>query len=216
MPGIDFFDVDHTITRRSSGARFIAAAIRQRLLPLRLLAIIPYYAFTYRYGLYRPRGYAGGFPYLRGVRRSELEAAAQLSFERGLKHDVYPEALSLIKERKSQGKTVALATSSLDFIVMPLAEYLGVEIVLATSFEFRDGMCTGMIRGAPLFRQEKRRRVLEYVNQSGVPRHECSFYSDSIYDLPLLEDVGNPVAVNPDFKLRRIAKTRNWSILDFA
>ena len=216
MPGIDFLDVDHTLTRRSSGARFVSMAIRRHIAPLRLLAIVPYYALTYRLGFFRLREYGAGFPYLSGMKKTVLESVARESFEQGLRGDVYPGAIALVEERKRLGRKLALATSSLDFIVRPLAEFLGIDLILATSLEYRDGICTGMIHGAPLFRQEKQRRVLAYIGQSGARREDCSFYSDSIYDLPLLEEVGNPVAVNPDFRLRRIAQRRNWSIMDFA
>ena len=63
--GIDFFDVDHTLTRRSSGARFIVAAIRRRVLPRYLLFIMAWYSLTYRLGLFKPGEYGEGFPHLK-------------------------------------------------------------------------------------------------------------------------------------------------------
>ena len=217
MAGFDFFDVDHTITRTSSGARYIMLAIRKRVLPLRLLFIVPYYSMTYRLGMFRLRNYSGGFPYLKGLRRDTLESIAHESFEAHLKDDVFPQAVALIKERQSAGRRVVLATSSVDIIVKPLAEYLGVKEVIATTLEFTDGVCTGqVIGGTPLFRAEKRRHVEEFVSASGARMQDCSFYSDSIYDLPLLKEVGEPVAVNPDFRLRKHAQARGWKIFDFS
>ena len=109
-----------------------------------------------------------------------------------------------------------LATSSLDIIVEPLAQYLHVDGVLATSLEFEDGTCTGRFSGMPMFRREKKERVLSFIAGEGVSAGECSFYSDSIYDLPLLEAVGRPVAVNPDFRLRWIARRRGWPIRELS
>ncbi len=215
MAGIDFFDVDHTITRRSTGARFITLAIRRGILPARLLAILPYYTFTYRLGVFRLRKYAEGFPYLCGVAKRDLEDVARECFQTYLRTDVFPQAVSLIEEKKKSGRRVVLATSSLDIIVKPLAEFLGVSATIATALEFNDGVATGMVKGVPMFRREKRSRVLEFISEAGEKRADCSFYSDSIYDLPLLEEVGDPVAVNPDFRLRRIARRRNWRIIDF-
>ncbi len=216
MPGIDFFDVDHTLTRRSSGSRFISLAIRKRVLPLRLLFIVPYYAFTYRLGVFRLRAYSDGFPYLRGVGRKVLEEIARESFETKLRGDVFAQAVSIIEEKKRKGRRVVLATSSLDIIVKPLADFLGVADIIATRMEFIDGICTGKVAGAPMFRHEKRGRVLEFISKYTEDKRNCSFYSDSIYDLPLLEEVGFPVAVNPDFRLRKVARRRNWPIAAFS
>ncbi|MGA2974260.1 MAG: HAD family hydrolase [Spirochaetia bacterium] len=216
MSGIDFFDVDHTLTRRSSGGRFVALAMRKKVAPRRLLFVLPWYALTYRLGVFRLRAYDDGFPYLRGIQRETLEGLARESFANALKDDLFPGGVSLVRRLRAEGRRVMLATSSLDFIVAPVAEHLGVDGVLATALEFKDGVCTGRLGGVPMFRREKKDRVLAYLADQGVPASECSFYSDSIYDLPLLESVGRPVAANPDWRLRRIARRRGWPIMDLS
>ena len=216
MPGFDFFDVDHTLTRRSSGGRFVALAMRRKIIPLRLLFVIPWYSFTYKLGVFRLRKYERGFPYLRGMQRSSLEEIARESFETRLKNDLFAGAIALVARLKAEGRHVVLATSSIDFIVQPLAEHLGVEGVLATTLEFVGGVCTGRFIGMPMFRREKKNRVLAFCAAERVDPRECTFYSDSIFDMPLLEEVGRPVAVNPDFRLRRIARRRGWTIIELA
>ncbi len=216
MPGIDFFDVDHTLTRRSSGARFLVLALRRKVLPLRLLLVVPWYSLTYKLGLFRLRDYVEGFPYLRGIEQSLLEKMAEDSFEGWLKGDLFEEAVTLVRKRRAEGRRVVLATSSIDFIVAPLAAHLGVDGMLATTLQFEDGVCTGRIVGTPMFRREKKNRVLAHLAAEGVDASECSFYSDSIYDLPLLEVVGRPVAVNPDIRLRGIARRRGWLIVNLS
>lgn len=216
MPGIDFFDVDHTLTRRSSGTRFVGLAMRRKVLPLRLLLVMPWYSVMYKLGLFKMRDYVDGFPYLRGIQQSTLEKIAEDSFESRLKGDLFEEAVVLVRQRRAEGRRVILATSSIDFIVAPLAAHLGVDGILATTLQFEDGACTGRIVGTPMFRREKKNRVLAYLAAEGVAASECSFYSDSIYDLPLLEEVGRPVAVNPDFRLRRIARGRGWPIVNLS
>jgi HAD superfamily hydrolase (TIGR01490 family) len=216
MEGIDFFDVDHTLTRRSSGGRFVALAMRRRILPLRLLLVVPWYSFTYKLGVFRLRKYEEGFPYLCGMKRSALEDIARESFETRLKNDLFAGAIALVRRLREEGRHVVLATSSIDFIVQPLADYLGVAGLLATTLEFSDDVCTGGFVGVPMFRREKKDRVLAYCAAQGVDPRECSFYSDSIYDMPLLEEVGRPVAVNPDFWLRRKARRRGWTIIEMA
>jgi HAD superfamily hydrolase (TIGR01490 family) len=214
MEGIDFFDVDHTLTRRSSGGRFIMRAMRRGVAPVRFLFLLPWYAFTYRLGIFHMQEYGAGFPYLRGIRRDSLEGLARESFDAVLKGDLFPEVESLVRRLLAEGRRVMLATSSLDLIVAPLAEYLGVKGILATALEFTDGACTGRLDGVPMFRGMKRERVLAYMAEHGVSPAESSFYSDSIYDLPLLESVGHPVAVNPDWRLRRVARERGWPVME--
>lgn len=214
--GIDIFDVDHTLTRRSSGSRFVLLAMRRGVLPRRLLIAIGWFSLMYRLGIMRLRARESGLPYLRGVRRDILESIARESFERWLKADIFPSAARLVQTLHGEGRRVVLATSSIDFIVAPLARHLGIDGVLATTFEFRDGICTGRLVGNPMFRGQKKEAVLSWLRKQGVPPEACSFYSDSSYDLPLLEAVGRPVAVNPDRRLRRIARTRGWPIMELA
>lgn len=214
MAGIDFFDVDHTLTRRSSGARFVSLAMRRGIIPRRILLVMPWYSFAYRLGVFRLKDYKAGFPYLRGITRSTMEEIARESFEWRLRADIYKDAVRLIEERRRNGRKIALASSSLDFIILPLAGFLGIETVIATRLEFdRDTTCTGRVAGVPMFRREKKRRVLEYIRAHGEDPRECSFYSDSIFDVPLLEAVGYPVAVNPDFRLRKVARQKGWPIM---
>jgi HAD superfamily hydrolase (TIGR01490 family) len=212
--GIDFFDVDHTLTRRSSGGRYVALAMRRGVLPRRLLFAIAWFSVTYHLGIIRLSAREEAIPYLRGLRRDTLEEIAQETFRRWLKDDIFPGALDLVRRLHDEGRRVMIATSSVDFIVAPLAAYLGIDGVLATSLEFQDGICTGKMVGAPMFRGEKKNAVLGYLAENGTSAADCSFYSDSAYDLPLLESVGKPVAVNPDSRLRRVARARGWPIID--
>jgi len=214
--GIEFFDVDHTIIRCSSGVRFISAAIRRKLFPRRLLLLLPWYSITYRLGILYVGSYEKEFPLFRGLSRDDFQRIAEDSFRSKMLSDIHPQAARLIAGLKAAGRKVYLATSSLDLIVAPLARHLGVDGVIATALEFKDGVCTGRYAGEPLFHGGKRIRVLRFMKEAGVDAADCSFYSDSVYDLPLLDAVGRPVAVNPDFRLRRLACKRGWEILKFS
>ena len=210
----DLFDVDHTITRHSTTSRFMMRAIARGIVPVRFAAAIPWYGLAYRLGLLRFRNDDEAFPALQGASRADLETLAAETFERRVRGDLNPKVERLIRQHLAAGRRVVFATSSLDLIVAPLAAHLGVRDVIATRLEFEDGIATGRVAGRPLFWDEKRRRVLAFIREAGGDPRRCSFHSDSIYDLPLLEEVGEPVAVNPDFRLRRIATRRAWPIID--
>jgi HAD superfamily hydrolase (TIGR01490 family) len=210
----DFFDVDHTITRHATAGRFMMRAIARGLAPWPIALALPWYGLAYRLGILRFGERVDIVGSLRGVSRTDLEALARETFEQRVRCDLNPSVVRLIRERMADGRRVVLATSTLDIIVAPLAVYLGVRDVIATTLEFVDGAATGRVAGRPLIWDEKRRRVLEFIREARADPRRCSFHADSIYDLPLLEAVGEPVAVNPDFRLRRIARRRLWPIID--
>ncbi len=211
---LDFFDVDHTITRHATAGRFMMRAIARGLAPWPIALVLPWYGIAYRLGLLRFKDRVDMLGPLRGVPRADLEALARETFEQRVRGDLNPSVERLIRERLAAGRRVVLATSTLDIIVAPLAAHLGVRDVIATTLEFEDGIATGRVAGRPLFRREKRIAVLAFIREADDDPRRCSFHSDSINDLPLLEEVGEPVAVNPDFRLRRIAARRGWPIID--
>ena len=211
---IAFFDVDHTLLRGSSARHFLLAGIRRRLFPLSSLWYLPRLYLRFWLGRLEAGSPVWEFPLLRGLSRGRLEELAQESFA-ALRRDLRPRSAALVARLQAEGWQVVFATTSLDLIVAPLARHLGITEVLASRLEFSDGTATGRFEGPPLLKEEKKRRVLEFLRARGERPENCAFYSDSILDLPLLEAVGRPVAVNPDARLACSARRRGWSILRF-
>jgi HAD superfamily hydrolase (TIGR01490 family) len=111
----------------------------------------------------------------------------------------------------------AVVTATNAFVTAPIARELGVSHLIACEVEMRDGYYTGLPIGVPSFREGKITRVetwLAGLGQSFADFEETWFYSDSLNDLPLLERVSHPVAVNPDQTLRTHAQTQGWPIID--
>ncbi|MSQ50245.1 MAG: HAD family hydrolase [Betaproteobacteria bacterium] len=111
---------------------------------------------------------------------------------------------------------VVIATATNRFITEPIAQELGVEHLIATEPEMRNGRFTGRVAGTPSLREGKVTRVLEWLATRGQALEgfeESWFYSDSINDRPLLERVSHPVVVDPDARLRSLANMRNWEII---
>jgi HAD superfamily hydrolase (TIGR01490 family) len=213
---IAFFDVDHTITSGSTGRRFAEMAVLQGILKLRHLALIPFSYAVYRFGGGGASIFEGEFPVIKGVDGKMLEELAREVFDKRTKAAVRPRMLALIASIKEEGGEIVLATSSLDFIVRPLAALLGADALLASALEYDEsGRCTGRLAGKALFGAEKRDAAAAYAASRGARLSECSFYSDSIHDLPLLLEAGKPVAVAPDRRLAREARLRGWEVLRF-
>jgi HAD superfamily hydrolase (TIGR01490 family) len=106
---------------------------------------------------------------------------------------------------------VITATNS--FVTAPIARLFGIEHLIATEPEMRDGRYTGRVAGVPCFREGKVVRLEAWMARHGHSLAGSWFYSDSHNDLPLLTRVTHPVAVNPDETLRREAERRGWPIL---
>lgn len=120
---------------------------------------------------------------------------------------------ALLDEHRARGDRLLIITATNAFITRPIAAWLGVADILATEPERRQGRYTGRIVGTPCFREGKVARLHEWLAENPFALDDASFYSDSQNDLPLLELVGRPVAVDPDDTLRGVAAERGWSII---
>jgi HAD superfamily hydrolase (TIGR01490 family) len=123
------------------------------------------------------------------------------------------DARDLLCRHAALGHTLVIVTATNDFITTPIAAELGVPHLIATELE-RDGeRYTGRAVGAPCFREGKVLRLDAWLRDNAWMAEETWFYSDSHNDLPLLERVQHPVAVNPDEILARIARERSWPVM---
>jgi len=128
---------------------------------------------------------------------------------------IYDEAASLIEEHHAAGLDVVLVSSSGEEVVTAIGEMLGVDRVVATRMVEQDGRYTGEI-DFYAYGPHKATAVRELALAHGYDLAASYAYSDSSTDLPMLEAVGHPHAVNPDKALRRVATQRGWPILAFA
>ena len=127
---------------------------------------------------------------------------------------IYAEAADLIEDHKAAGREVVIASSSGEEVVAPIGELVGADRVIATRMVVEDGRYTGEVAfyAYGLAKAEAMRQLAEIA---GYDMADCYAYSDSFTDLPMLEAVGHPTAVNPDRALRRAARERDWPLLVF-
>lgn len=126
---------------------------------------------------------------------------------------ILPKAEALIEEHRAAGHTLLIATATNRYITEPIAKRLGVEHLIATEPRRLNNRYTGEVEGIPSFREGKFARVTAWTAQSGHRLEAAWFYSDSRNDLPLLERVGHPVAVDPDPALAEEARRRGWPVI---
>jgi HAD superfamily hydrolase (TIGR01490 family) len=120
---------------------------------------------------------------------------------------------ALLAEHRAAGDKLVIITATNRFVTGPIAARLGVETLLATECEMADGRYTGRTTDVPCFREGKVTRLERWLAETGLSLEGASFYSDSLNDLPLLERVTRPVAVDPDPKLRAEAERRGWPVI---
>jgi HAD superfamily hydrolase (TIGR01490 family) len=215
-----FFDVDKTLLPGSS---------------LYLLA-----RGMYRRGYYTWRDIAGfalsqlTFRVTGAEGRRGMEAAREsaLAFTEGksqsdlvqLGHDIvvevigpriYPGMRRVIDLHHAEGDKTYLVTAAPRDLAERIAAYLGMDGALGTEAELVDGRYTGRILGPVLHGSAKLDAVTKLAAEQGIDLRDCSAYSDSLNDRPMLEGVGHPVAVNPDRQLRELARQRGWPVQDF-
>ncbi|MGM0614877.1 MAG: HAD family hydrolase [Pseudomonadota bacterium] len=126
---------------------------------------------------------------------------------------ILPKAEELIARHRTRGDTLLIITATNLFITGPIAERLGIDHLIAVEPEIIDGRYTGRVSGIPSFREGKVTRLEQWLEHQGMTLDGAWFYSDSHNDLPLLEQVDHPVAVDPDDTLRAIAEQRQWRIM---
>ena len=121
-------------------------------------------------------------------------------------------AKSLVERHRQKGHTLIVITATNSFITAPIVKAFGIDHLLATEPKIRKGRYTTEVNGTPCFHQGKVARLDAWLAENNRSLEGSYFYSDSHNDLPLLEKVTFPVAIDPDEKLEKIAKQRAWKI----
>ena len=218
MAGAAFFDLDRTLLRRSS-ALALAGPFRERGLISRwqmLRAAGWQLLFVARGASHESvrRAAEDGLRILAGYTPEELQTLVAEAMEPILKPLVYAEPLRLVEQHHERGEPVYIVSATLQEIVDAIAMDLGFDGALGTVVEVKDGKYTGRAVRS-LHAEAKAECVRALAEREDFKLRECTAYSDSHTDLPFLEAVGHPIAVNPDRALRRIADEREWPVLEF-
>ena len=124
-------------------------------------------------------------------------------------------AQNCINRHKERGDTVLVITASTSFVTAPIVKKYGINHLLATEPEIKAGRYTGGVSGIPCFQAGKVDKLMPWLQKNGETLTGSTFYSDSHNDLPLLELVDNPVAVNADKILTQIAEKKGWKVLNW-
>jgi len=154
------------------------------------------------------------FSVFEGMSEDRLVTLADDVFDRVMKPALYEGARSLIQTSLDKGHEVILVSGALDVVVQHAAEYLGATGYIANRLEVKDLFCTGKLLRPVVAGPNKALLIRDHARAHGHDLGECFAYSDSYSDVPMLSIVGYPVAVNPDRRLRLLAKAYHWPVID--
>ncbi len=216
--GAAFFDLDKTIISKSSTLAFgrplyEAGMVNRRVLVRALVAQIVYKAFGADHDqLEKVKEQLANLT--KGWDLADVKALVDDTVHAVVAPHVYVEALELIETHKAAGRRIIIVSSSPMEIVQPIADLLEIDDVIATTSKIDEGIYTGEVIFYA-YADAKAEAMREFANDEGISLADSFAYSDSFTDVPMLEAVGHPVAVNPDKELREYAEERDWSIREF-
>ncbi len=153
---------------------------------------------------------------LTGVSEATLSALGEQAYHKHLAKSLYREAIALVEAHRAAGHKLVIVSAASRYQIDPIARVLGIEEICCTRLEVVDGRFTGKVIAPLCFGEGKLLTARRSAGLHKAPLKHCWFYSDSSDDLPLLRNVGHPVAVNPTDKLGAHARANNWPQLQFS
>lgn len=218
--GAAFFDVDNTLLRGASIYHLARGLYARRFVTSRDIA-----RFAWQQGTYRVLGREdvghmaqarqAALSFVRGHHAHELRSLGEAIFDEIIARKIWPGTQQLAQGHLDAGQQVWLVTATPVEVAEVIARRLGLTGALGTVSETVDGVYTGRLVGEPLHGQAKADAVRALAVREGIDLARSSAYSDSANDIPMLDLVGNPCAVNPDGKLRAYARAHGWRVRDY-
>ena len=209
---IALFDMDYTTLDDSSGLLYVKYLRQQKRIGRRVLLRIAWWTLLYKVSAIDVNSAVPKMlSYAEHQSASRLMAESYAWFDEILKDHIVPRAVAKIDFHRQQGHRVVLISASTQFAVQPVAKYLHLDF-LCTQLIDRNDELTGQVVDPPCYGAGKLVWAQRYADEHGAALRDAYFYTDSHSDQPLLDVVGHPIAVNPERRLKRLARKRGWPI----
>lgn len=213
---IAFFDLDKTLIAENSAKLWLKSLWNNRDINALHMIHASYWLLKYHLGFTKmDEVIEKGLALIAGEDANEVLHKTREFFTDTVQGLYRPGALQAIKVHRDLGHKISLLTSSFDGLSLLVQKDLSLDFCLCTRLEIAHGLYTGRTIGPPCFGKNKVTFALQLCDELKVPIQQCTFYTDSASDLPLLTVVGRAVAVNPDPHLRARAQLKGWEIVDW-
>lgn len=213
---IAFFDLDLTLLAANSGRLWIRRELALGQLSKRTAIQAAVWLAQYQLGLGGLTLVSRAISTTEGMIEAELIARTASFYERQVRSLFRPGALEALRVHRAAGDRVVLLTASSHFLAERVAAELKLDAILCNRMEVNaKGILTGRTVGPICYGEGKLFHARAEAQRHKVQLEDCAFYTDSYSDVPVLEAVGTPVAVNPDPRLRRRAHQRGWRVVDW-
>jgi HAD superfamily hydrolase (TIGR01490 family) len=213
MPAIAFFDLDHTLLDGSSSNMVVKHMVKERLVGLATIWKALKYTVLYELNLLPyEEVYLWSFRISAGQPIDELTAMLDRVYEERLLPCFFEEGRQRIAEHRAKGDYTVIATAVGEYMAEKARVQFGADDKIAAMTEVRDGRLTEELHFPLPYAEGKLELARRLAAGRGQELSECYFYSDSASDYPLLDAVGKPVLVNPQWQLRKLVKDRGWPV----
>ena len=211
--GVALFDMDRTLVRRETASLYVKSRRDRGLGSWQDTARVAWWVAQYTMGVIdAPDVASRALMVLAGTKESDLEGECEALFRKYILPHISERARVAVAHHKARGDHLAIVTGASPYVARPVADYFGIENVVASDLEVVSGALTGRPVEPLCYGVGKVIRANRLARKVGFALREAVFYTDSYTDLPLLEAVAHPVVVNPDMRLSRIAEARGWPV----
>jgi HAD superfamily hydrolase (TIGR01490 family) len=206
-----FFDMDGTLLSVNSGSQYLKLVYRKGHISKRQLAKGFWWVLQYKLGILdAEKVFDFAIKTAAGDLEQEMIDRCDQWFEEELRATIMPGARRVIESHREKGHVLALLTSATNYAADPLGRALNIEHILCTRLDVNDGKFTGKVKRPLCFGEGKVTIAESFAREHDVDLDKSFFYTDSISDQQMLHRVGEPRIVNPDLRLRWLAKQKNW------
>jgi HAD superfamily hydrolase (TIGR01490 family) len=208
-----FFDIDDTLLRGNSGRILTQQAYKEGLLSNGIVARALVLSLIKKMKLISHKAAINTLgSWLRGMEEKEISAFCNTVTDSYIITNLKKDAIDAIAYHRNNGAVIVLLSASLNYVCDALGSYLDIDHYLSSSMEVENGIFTGRPAGRYCHDREKAVLAREFCDSHGLNIEDAWYYGDSIVDRFILDAVGNPVCVDPDKRLRRLALKKNWAI----
>ena len=208
-----FFDVDDTILRINSANSLVHAARKNGLMSFSSFMNAVYQVVLYKLKLKDPIKIVHKMgSWVAGIPVDKFNEMVEEIHRDIIINSIRPEIIEEIRKHKENNAAIGILSSAVTAICFPLADFLGIDHVLCSELEVIDNHFTGKPIGKFCFGEEKLVRIKEFCFSNNYSSNEAYYYGDSVDDLSVLKQVGHPVCITPDKKLKEIAHIKGWIV----